>query len=160
MLRGIKTQMLNMTSRINEYSYFLVAVQLGSIAFLTVTTPYSDLKSPFVFPFLFSSGILLLWSMYSVNIKSWHILPRVRKSAELAFRGPYKTIRHPMYLSILVFTTPLLFAQFSALRLTTLLALVIVLLLKIELEEKLLKERFPGYQNYSLRTYRIIPYIY
>ena len=149
-----------MNHRSLEYSFFLVTVLIGSILFIAFTTTPSAYKSLFLLPFEFFSAILLFWAVYSLKMQSWNFLPGTRKSAIFAFRGPYKTIRHPMYLSVLVFTIPLLFIDYSLIRLGIMIILTVVLIMKIELEEKLLKDKFPGYFNYSLRTYRIIPYIY
>ncbi len=159
-LHGIKTKNRKHESKIFGILFFLVTVQMTSIAFIAFTTPAAEYKSLFLIPFEFISATLLFWAMYSLKMQSWNFLPGTRKNAVLAFRGPYKTIRHPMYLSILVFTLPLLFADYSLLRLGIMIILTVVLIMKIELEEKLLKKKFPGYFNYSLRTYRIIPYIY
>lgn len=149
-----------MNQRSFEYSLFLVSVQMTSVAFLAFTTPPAAYRSLSLLPFEFFSAVLLFWAVYSLKMQSWNFLPGKRKNSDLAFRGPYKTIRHPMYLSVLVFTLPLLFVDYSLLRLGIMIILITVLLMKIELEEKLLKKKFPGYFNYSLRTYRIIPYIY
>lgn len=143
-----------------EYSVFLVLVQLACIGFVIMTTPLAAFRSHFLLPFELAAVTLLAWAILSMKAQSWNIFPGVRKNAVLAFRGPYKTVRHPMYLSILVFVIPLLFTGYTHARLLAVLLLATVLILKMELEEKMLRARFPGYHNYSRRTYRIIPWIY
>jgi len=149
-----------MNKRIQEYSVFLVVVQMACLIFLFVTTPSAIYKSLFLIPFEFLSFLILSWAMLSLNSKTISIFPVIRKNAVFSFRGPYKTVRHPMYLSILVLAVPLLFAHFTFIRLIVILILTIILFMKIEVEEQLLRKKYPGYCNYSRRTYRIIPYIY
>lgn len=149
-----------MRKRTSEYSAVLVLVQVSAIGVIIMTTPFNIYKTYTFLPFGIFSVVLLLWAVFSMKTTTWNIMPTPRKKAEPTFKGPYKTVRHPMYLSILIFTVPLLIHHYSNLRLMVTLVLITVLVFKIELEEQLLKERFPGYHNYSDRTFRLIPYIF
>lgn len=40
------------------------------------------------------------------------------------------------------------------------LALIVVLIIKLNWEEKMLLEKFSGYKNYRERTNKLIPFIY
>jgi protein-S-isoprenylcysteine O-methyltransferase Ste14 len=149
-----------MKKRTKEYAVLLVLTQIAAIGLVIMTTPLHIYQAYSFLPFGLVSCILLLWAVFSMKVKTVNIFPALRKNAEPAFGGPYKTVRHPMYLSVLTFTVPLLLHHFTFFRLFAIIFLVTVLIMKIELEEQLLKERFPGYANYSLRTYRLIPYIF
>ena len=78
----------------------------------------------------------------------------------LVAHGPYRRLRHPMYLAelALAFGAPLLLGA----RLTLLLAVLFASLVlhRIGVEERVLGERLPGYDAYAARTYRLLPYVY
>ncbi len=75
-------------------------------------------------------------------------------------RGPYRVIRHPMYTSLLLGGAALLIMHFSMERLLILLLLATVLIVKLNFEERLLCEKFPGYREYMRRTSRLFPYVF
>lgn len=78
----------------------------------------------------------------------------------LVDHGPYRRLRHPMYLAELgmALGAPLTLAARTTLTLTAAFTLIIVR--RIDLEERVLRERVPGYTAYAARTYRLIPYVY
>lgn len=159
MHRGITTRK-TVKKWLIKYSLVLVLVQVSAIGVVIMTTPLQIYKLYTFLPFGIFSVFLLFWAVISMKATTWNIMPGLRKKAEPTFRGPYKTVRHPMYLAIITFAVPLCINHYTHLRLMAILVLFTTLILKIELEEQLLKERFPGYHNYSDRTYRLIPYIF
>jgi len=75
--------------------------------------------------------------------------------------GLYKLVRHPAYLGMNVQSIgfPLLFGSLWSIIPVCL--LVILILIRTNLEDKTLKEELKGYQEYTYKTrYRIIPYIW
>jgi protein-S-isoprenylcysteine O-methyltransferase Ste14 len=86
------------------------------------------------------------------------IAPRVPE--QLVDHGPYRRLRHPMYLAELAMAlgAPLALGARATLILAAAFASIIVR--RIGLEERLLRERVPGYTAYAARTYRLIPYVY
>jgi protein-S-isoprenylcysteine O-methyltransferase Ste14 len=83
-----------------------------------------------------------------------------RPGAPLVTQGPYRYLRHPMYLGqmLVAVGAPLLLGA----RLTLALALADVLLLGYRMlrDEEALARIFPEYSRYAARTKRILPYIY
>ena len=75
-------------------------------------------------------------------------------------RGPYKVIRHPMYLALLITTLPLVISDFTYLRLVFWFILLVDLVIKMGYEENLLQEKFPEYIHYQKQTARLLPEIY
>jgi protein-S-isoprenylcysteine O-methyltransferase Ste14 len=75
--------------------------------------------------------------------------------------GPYRIVRHPMYLGICVMMlfTPLALGSYVA---TPAFALLIpLILLRLLNEEKVLRQELPGYAEYCLRTrFRLVPFIW
>ena len=77
--------------------------------------------------------------------------PRPARDAELVQRGPYRVVRHPIYLGGTLFFVGLgLVFSVYALALTA--ALAVLWVFKARHEERLLAERFPEYADYRRRT--------
>jgi protein-S-isoprenylcysteine O-methyltransferase Ste14 len=75
--------------------------------------------------------------------------------------GPYGYVRHPFYVGGILFFvgTPLLLGSWWGLLATLL--LVILLAVRIQIEERILRTGLPGYQEYMQQVrYRLIPYLW
>ena len=75
--------------------------------------------------------------------------------------GIYSVVRHPGYSSIIVWAVsiPLLTGAIYTVIPST--AIIIIISLRTYLEDKMLKEELPGYQDYTSKVkYRLIPYIW
>lgn len=106
-------------------------------------------------------GIALgIFSIISMDTSTLNVFPDVREGGNLTSRGPYKLIRHPMYLSLVLTCSPLVIEYFSWLRLSVLILLVVNLLVKLHFEERLLGQKYPAYNMYKKKTKKIIPFIY
>lgn len=86
--------------------------------------------------------------------------PRPRAGGELVTEGPYRLARHPIYGGgILFFLGWALFSAPPAL--FGVLALAVLWARKAGFEERLLAERYPGYDDYRRRTpRRLLPFVY
>ena len=85
--------------------------------------------------------------------------PRPRRSGELVTEGPYRYARHPIYGGgILFFAGWALFSSPAAL--AGVLALAVLWDRKAALEERLLAERYQGYDEYRRDVrWRLIPFV-
>ncbi len=108
------------------------------------------------------TGIFLgIWAIWSMRSSRLNIAPCVRKGSNLIQNGPYRYLRHPMYLSILLFFSPLLAESPSLLRIISFIALIPGLLIKLNFEEKRLLNHFGlHYSLYMNKTWKFIPFIY
>jgi len=108
---------------------------------------------------LLDCHLLFFWVM-NVNRFAASII-QVEAGQTVAATGPYRFIRHPMYLGIVVsqFATPLALGSFIALPVFALLIPLIVL--RLLNEEKILRRELPGYSEYCRRTpCRLIPFVW
>ena len=96
-----------------------------------------------------------------MKMGNFNIQPEVKKNAVFIQKGPYKLIRNPMYTGLIILIgTSILYNQ-NIRDAVIFLLFVIILLLKINMEEKFLEDRFgEEYLNYKKNTFRLLPYIY
>lgn len=140
-------------------SLILVIVQISCLIILFGTGP--SLADPL--PLLLLEIIALVigfWGIITMRKSRLNVFPDVLKGSSLISSGPYKLIRHPMYLSLFLLSISLLLTESNTLRIIIVIILCINLLFKVEFEEKLLKKKFPGYKDYASRTWKIFPYLY
>ena len=136
-----------------------MAVQFGCVGVIVLTGPLVPAGLPARL-LLVGAVLLGLWAVLSVGLGKFRISPYLHPAGRLLRTGPYRFVRHPMYLSLLLAMLALLIDHWTALRIGAWLTLVAVLVLKLRLEERLLTRRFPEYARYARATYRMLPYLY
>ncbi|TAH10296.1 MAG: isoprenylcysteine carboxylmethyltransferase family protein [Sphingobacteriia bacterium] len=140
-------------------SLVLVALQFIIIFWLVIGSSISSLSFLSI-GFIGLALALLIWAVFIMQKSKLRIFPEPSTQATLIIDGPYRYIRHPMYTSILLGVCGLLIDDFTLFRLGLSLALTIVLIFKLDWEEKLLSDKFDGYSQYMKFTKRLVPYIY
>ncbi len=88
---------------------------------------------------------------------SFNIRPTLKKKAKLVSSGPYRYIRHPMYLGVILACAGLLATSADVWRISLLAGLVLVLYCKAIMEEKILLASFTEYQQLRERTGMFFP---
>jgi len=143
----------------SKKSLLLLIIQFSSFAFFGLS---GGLFAKGILVFLQILGLALgLWGILAMKMGNFNIQPEVKHTAVFVSHGPYRILRNPMYSGLILFFGVSVFYNYSILRLGILLALIIVLLLKIFMEEQFLTKKFgEQYTIYKRRTYRLIPYIY
>lgn len=137
----------------------LVALQFGGIFYFFVSGVVFP-ESILIFSIYLIALIIGFWAIFSMNNQTINVLPDVRENATLTKSGPYKWIRHPMYTSVLTMLLGLLLNDFSYLSLLIYCCVVVVLLFKISVEEKMLLTKFPDYKAYATTSKKLIPFLY
>jgi protein-S-isoprenylcysteine O-methyltransferase Ste14 len=95
-----------------------------------------------------------------MRLGKFNIVPDPQQNITLITSGPYRYIRHPMYLSILIFFLPPVLAQPSFSILLTYGSLTFTLIIKLHYEEHLLKQVLSTYAHYQTHSKKLIPFIY
>ena len=111
---------------------------------------FGDGVTPFGFLVAALGFALAVWAGVTMG-HSLSPFPRPPRDAELVERGPFRVLRHPIYVGGALFFAglSLVFSEYG-LVLTAVLALF--WLAKARLEERHLVARFPAYDDYRRRT--------
>jgi protein-S-isoprenylcysteine O-methyltransferase Ste14 len=140
-------------------SIILVIVQLTTIVFICVTDK-AYCRNYALMAFQLLGVALLIWTWINLRPGKFHILPDAIKKARLVTSGPFRFIRHPMYLSLFLYLLPLIIEYYTWIRLVVLLIFTANMVIKMYYEEKLLQQKFNEYTDYMKRSRRVIPFIY
>jgi len=143
----------------SNVSKTLVFIQFFCLLFLLIQGEI--LAKGFLLAFQIFGIVLGIWAIWVMKIGNFNIQPELKKNAVLVNSGPYKIIRNPMYTGLILFFGSGLATSFYILNFLIFLLLVLVLLLKINREEKYLTLRFgEDYLAYKNRTNRLFPYLF
>jgi protein-S-isoprenylcysteine O-methyltransferase Ste14 len=137
----------------------LVFIQLACIVFIFASS--TPLANHFLLILNQAAGMAIgIWAVAVMGIGNMNVSPLLKDGATLVTSGPYRLIRHPMYLAVLLVIWPVVIDHFSLLRIAAGIILTIDLIVKMPFEESLLKERFAEYEAYMKTTKRLIPLIF
>jgi protein-S-isoprenylcysteine O-methyltransferase Ste14 len=140
-------------------SLLFVFVQIITLGLIGATGPLFA-ENKFLLLIEMAGLFLGIWAVIIMKPGFFNITPDPLAWSKLVKVGPYRFIRHPMYLALLLTTFPLIIDRFNYLRLIFWVALLIDLLLKISYEEKILVAEVDGYEDYLKSSYRLVPMVY
>ena len=105
-------------------------------------------------------GLFIALMSYRALGRNFRVYAAPRRSGTLVTSGIYSTMRHPMYTGvILMFLGYLLFFG-SIVSVPLWLGFTMLYVIKSIKEERILADRFKGYEEYRRRTRKFVPYIY
>jgi protein-S-isoprenylcysteine O-methyltransferase Ste14 len=78
---------------------------------------------------------------------------------QLLSNGPYRYIRHPMYAAALLLVWSGILANISPETVAVGVITTAVTAIRITVEEQFLRTRYPGYETYTHKTKRVIPFL-
>jgi protein-S-isoprenylcysteine O-methyltransferase Ste14 len=138
-------------------SPLLVAMQFALIATVVARASAAD-ASPAGVVLLALGAFTGLWALASNRPGNFNIRPEPKEGGRLVTHGPYRWVRHPMYLAVLLFSAAFATAG-DAWQWAALAALAAVLFAKARREERGMALAHPGYADYRARTRAIVPFI-
>jgi protein-S-isoprenylcysteine O-methyltransferase Ste14 len=100
----------------------------------------------------------MLWALYSLSYlrNRFSIVPEAR---ELVTTGPYRVVRHPVYLGEIIAGLGLVLPTLLSLHAIVLAVFLSAQLLRTQFEEQVLRDAFPEYGAYARQTRRLIPFV-
>lgn len=107
-----------------------------------------------------AGGFLGLWALASMPLRQLRAVPDVHPHGRLVRQGPYRWIRHPMYLAVLLVAVGLAATDPMPGRIVMAFALAVLLVVKLVREEKLLCSAYPDYADYQANTWRLVPWVW
>ncbi len=120
---------------------------------LVVDLPYS---LPFLFPVCLLGLAWALVSMFYLR-RSFAVLPTVRGVVK---EGPYKLVRHPLYLGEALYLFGAMMLAFGPVSLALFALTLVLLKMRIDMEERKMMTQ-AEYREYRLRVrYRLIPFVF
>ena len=108
--------------------------------------------------FYLLGNFMILWAMTVNHFFSTAVRIQFERGQTVCSSGPYRYVRHPGYVGMIVYNlaTPIALGSLWAL-IPTLLT-VALFVIRTWLEDKTLLKKLPGYEQYAARTkYRLIP---
>src|SRR6266850_7100134 len=129
----------------------------GLVGLLLTRNLFSS--SPLVISLQVVAVVLFLWARITFGRRSYHLVANPTEGG-LVTGGPYRYIRHPIYAAFCLFTSAGVAAHWSW---SSGLCGGLVLgsaVIRICCEESLVAARYPEYAQYSVATWRMIPYVY
>ncbi|MFX0020999.1 MAG: methyltransferase family protein [Candidatus Hermodarchaeota archaeon] len=123
-------------------------------------------KLPFYISIIGFIGMILSVTFFSLVLRENRYLSRVVEIQEerghrVITTGPYRIVRHPMYLAVIFLYISHCIALGSLYSLIPCACIIITIILRTIREDKILHEQLDGYEEYSQKTrYKIIPGIW
>jgi protein-S-isoprenylcysteine O-methyltransferase Ste14 len=136
----------------------IVACAVAVLATVIVAVPGRTASSPLLIAGDAVAVCGCVWLLGSVLVlgRCFGVLPEARG---LVVRGPYRLVRHPVYLGEIVALGGLMLAAPTVRNLPVLVMLVVAQVVRAQFEEQALTEAFPEYEQYARRTPVLVPRI-
>lgn len=159
-------QLLNRVDNSERVLILIMAVGsmiLPSVYLFTSWLKFADYRLPAFVPLvaaaLMVTALWLFWRSHSDLGNNWSRTLEIREGHELVTRGVYRSIRHPMYTSIGLFSLAqgLMLENWLA-GWSAFVAFAILYFVRIPREERMMREFFgKEYGDYMLQTGRLLP---
>ncbi len=140
--------------------HLLVTTQMVGVALAIIPRVNGD-QSGLGWLVVATLGIVLGVVTLGFNrIGNFSIYPTPRPNAQLITRGPYRYVRHPMYVALSLMMVGIAGYNQGLRNASGALLVIVVVTVKAAIEERLLSARYPEYDAYRARTRRFIPGLY
>jgi len=146
----------------HDHNPFAIAVALvGSFILYGIFLIPGQARSTDVWVLASSDMFLacgMTWALYSLSYlrNRFSIVPEARG---LVTSGPYRFVRHPIYLGEIVAGFGLVLPTLVTLHAIVFLIFLSAQLARTHYEERMLRRVYPAYAAYAGRTHRLIPFV-
>ena len=135
-----------------------VVIQFSCIIYLIINAQFDRLNTLST-SLIILSIIIGLVAVINMRLSNLNIVPTLKDKHQLVTHGIYRFIRHPMYTSVLLFCLAFTLTNSHNLSQIIMLVLFVDLIIKSNVEETLLIERFNTYQDYKNKAGRFLPFL-
>jgi len=140
-------------------SHFFVLLQFSSIG--VGFYPFADTQNPIAWLAITGLGVLVgIYTLMHNKLGNFAIYPEILDNANFIVTGPYQWVRHPMYLSVMLFMLGMVIYNNHWINTLSLITLSLAILGKMHKEELYLQTHFSNYADYMRSHKRLIPLIY
>jgi protein-S-isoprenylcysteine O-methyltransferase Ste14 len=103
--------------------------------------------------------LLMLWARITFGRRSFHAGANPTAGG-LVTSGPYRYLRHPIYVAILLFTLTGIVSNWNLASAIAGIVIIVAVFARMLCEETLLRVRYPEYSEYSRGAKRLFPFLY
>ena len=140
--------------------HVLVIAQLIGVA-LAIVPEMDGRQSGLAWLVVAGLGIALGATTLCFNrVGNFSIYPAPRPGAQLITRGPYRWVRHPMYVSLALMMVGIAGYNQGPRNALAAALVIAVVMVKAAIEERLMGAQYLEYEAYRSATRRFIPYLY
>jgi protein-S-isoprenylcysteine O-methyltransferase Ste14 len=140
-------------------SSVLVALQLSLMA--AIALPFGIAGWTATASAIVAGGLAVgAWALSANRPGNFNVRPEPKTGGQLVTGGPYRFVRHPMYLAVLLVALGCCVGYGTSWRWGALAGLGLVLAIKARVEERALTALHPGYADYARRSKRIVPLLW
>jgi len=139
--------------------FTLILPGLDAVRFQWSTVPF--IAKILAFICYIPGGGIAFWAMKENAFLSDVVRIQEDRGHTVCSKGPYKYVRHPMYVGVILFFACFPFSLGSLYALIPALVIVILFFIRTALEDKTLQDELSGYKEYAQKVrYRLIPGIW
>ena len=135
-------------------------MQFSGIALSCYPVGLQNLGSKFYLIICVIGAALGILTLCYNKIGNFSVYPEIKQQAKLITTGPYRKIRHPMYVALIIMMIGIALYNYHWVNAVGCTMVLCAVINKANIEERLLLIRFTDYSAYQRNTKRFIPFIY